>query len=74
MNEDEERPWREAFVWLMSQSPELYREVVKSIEGGAAYFRKRWEKDFGQVVDVSSFTDDEIIEKMLEIQTHIKWS
>ena len=45
----------------------MYREFVKAIPGGADYFRERWEEDFGGVVDVSSFTDDEIIDKTFEI-------
>ena len=53
--EDEEQLCREAFVWMMSQSPEVYRAVVKSIEGGADYFRLRWEEDSGNVVEVSQF-------------------
>ena len=63
----EEKICNEALAWMLSENAEMYREIVKSLPGGAAYFREQWEQDIGKFVDVSSFTDDEIIDATFEI-------
>lgn len=66
-DEDEEQICRKALAWMLSETRKMYREIVKSIEGGSDHFREQREKVFGHVVDASSFTDDEIIDKCFEI-------
>lgn len=58
---DEDEICNEALARIIHESPEMYKQVVKSISGGADYFREQWEEDFGEIVDVSSFSDEEII-------------
>ena len=48
----EDQICNEAFARTLCESPEMYREFVKAIPGGADYFRERWEEDFGTIVDV----------------------
>ena len=64
---DEEQICREALAWMLSETPEMYRAIVKSIEGGADYFRQQWGKDFGTIIDVSTFSDEEIIDATFAI-------
>ena len=67
MMKDEEQICNEAFAETLCESPEMYREFIKAILGGADYFRERWEEEFGTIVGVSSLTDEEIIDATFEI-------
>ena len=40
------------------ENPGMYKQIVKSIPGGADYFQEQWEKDFGTIIDVSTFSDE----------------
>lgn len=52
---------------IVKEDPEMYKQIVKAIPNSADYFRERWKESFGAIVDVSSFTDEEIIDATLAI-------
>ena len=52
---------------IVKEDPEMCKQIVKAIPDSADYFRQRWEENFGTLVDVSSFTDEEIIDATLAI-------
>ena len=41
--------------------------MVKSIPDSAEYFRERWEEDLGKIIDVSTYTDEQIIDATFSI-------
>ena len=52
---------------MVKEDPELYKQIVKAIPESADYFRERWEEDFGTIIDVSTFTDEELIDATFAI-------
>ena len=52
---------------IAREDPELFKKIVKSIPNSAAYFKERWEEDFGTIVDISTFTDEQIIDATFAI-------
>ena len=52
---------------MVREDPELYKQIVKAIPESADYFRERWEEDFGTIIDVSTFTDEELIDATFAI-------
>ena len=70
MKEDGET-FNETLIEIMrtiaKEDPEMCKQIVKAIPDSADYFRQRWEENFGTIVDVSSFTDEEIIDATVAI-------
>ena len=52
---------------IVREDPEAYKQIVKAIPESADYFRERWEEDFGTIIDVSTFTDEELIDATFAI-------
>ena len=52
---------------MVRKDPEMYKQIVKAIPESADYFRERWEEDFGTIIDVSTFTDEELIDATFAI-------
>ena len=70
MKEDDEicsQALAEIIRIIVREDPELYKQIVRAIPDSADYFRARWEENFGSIVDVAAFTDEEIIDATFAI-------